>query len=478
MTMNRRRFLQTAGVGAGLAWRARAALSITAISGSARSAVAPYIQPSYGDIGNMQVLGYCDMSYKGTGKAQGWDQIYDFKVRDTPQGRFAYCPNGAPGWSIVDVTNPRNMFVTYRQPWDTLPDNSNYLGISESTGFMVPKRNHKVEVWDANDPYNPTLLGSYVPPDQSTFNYHGLQVVDGTGPYRGRVFVYVAGRFLGYTDMILQILDITDPKNIREMSRWWYPGMGPGETPTWPASGITVQMHDCAVYGDRVYAAWRDKGLIILDTSDITKPRMVGEVNWADGRAGGFDSEPGQTHKFGLVVPEKGGPIETLISEDEVNGAGTCPFGHMKLFDIRDETRPVQISEFKLPINFHGNCPIDRPMNRGGTHDMITYIRTNHVWCAYEEGGFWVADISDVHHPKAAAWFVPPVRSDSARRTGHADDVVLMGDGICFGSSSDEQAGGLWAMRYRKGVYGKVTWNAAENGVETTPVPRNDGGSL
>ena len=97
---------------------------------------------------------------------------------------------------------------------------------------------------------------------------------------------------------------------------------------------------------------------------------------------------------------------------------------------------------------------------------------------AWEEGGFWVVDISDLHHPKSAAWFVPPVRSDSARRTGHADDVYLMGDGVCFGSSSDEQAGGLWAMRYRKGTYGKVKWNAEENGVITTPVARNDGAGI
>src|SRR4029077_19792006 len=122
-------------------------------------------------------------------------------------------------------------------------------------------------------------------------------------------------------------------------------------------------------------------------------------------------------------------------------GAGTCPFGHMKFFDIRDESRPLQFAEWKMPINFHGNCPIDRAGNRMGTHDMITFIRTNHIWTANEEGGFWVVDISDIHHPKSAAWFVPPVRSDSARRTGHADDVWLMGDGVCFGSSSDEQAG-------------------------------------
>jgi hypothetical protein len=475
MTMNRRKFLQAAGAGAGLGLAGASSAFHNSDFGISPISGRPYIQPSYGDVGNVQVLGYCDMTYKGTGKAGGWDQIYDFKVRDTPQGRFAYCPNGAPGWSIVDVTNPRDMFVTYRQPWSFLPDNSNYLAISNKTGLMVPKRNQRIEVWDVNDPYNPTLEGTYIPPDIGTFSYHGLQIQDGTGPYRGRVFVFVAARFIGFTDMIMQILDITDPKNIREMSRWWYPGMNTaaGEVPTWPTDGsVTVQMHDSAIYGDRAYVAWRDKGCIILDISDIQKPRMVGEINWADGRPN-FPSLPGQTHKFGLVVPPNGGPIETIISEDEL---GTCPFGYMHVIDVRDETLPREISEFKLPINLHGNCPKDRLGNRMGTHDMVTYITNNQVWCAWEEGGFWVTDISDIHHLKAVAWYLPPVRSDSARMTSHADDVFEMPDGIIFGSSSDAQAGGLWAMRYRKGFYGKAKWNSTETGVEITQVPRNDGG--
>jgi hypothetical protein len=78
----------------------------------------------------------------------------------------------------------------------------------------------------------------------------------------------------------------------------------------------------------------------------------------------------------------------------------------------------------------HGNCPKDRLGNRMGTHDMVTYITNNHVWCAWEEGGFWVTDISDIHHLKAVAWFLPPVRSDSARMTSHADDVFEMPDGL------------------------------------------------
>lgn len=94
----------------------------------------PTIQPSYGDIAGVQILGYNDMSFPpGSGRAGNWDQTYEFRVLDTPNGRFAYCSNGANGWSIVDVSNPNRMRVVYRQPHSTLPDNTQYIDIKGGT---------------------------------------------------------------------------------------------------------------------------------------------------------------------------------------------------------------------------------------------------------------------------------------------------------------------------------------------------------
>ena len=140
------------------------------------------------------------------------------------------------------------------------------------------------------------------------------------------------------------------------------------------------------------------------------------------------------------------------------------------ILDVRDESRPREVSEFKLPLNLHGNCPPDRPGRRMGVHDVERLIKGNIVWSAWEEGGFWGFDISDLHHPKWVAYFVPPVRSDSpdTSRSGHADDVFVMDDGIIFGSSSDRGAGGLWAMRQAPRLEGTVDWNAAETDVIVT----------
>ena len=111
-----------------------------------------------------------------------------------------------------------------------------------------------------------------------------------------------------------------------------------------------------------------------------------------------------------------------------------------------------------------------------GIHDVERMIRGHIVWSAWEEGGFWGVDFSDIHHPRHVAYYVPPVRSDSpsASRSGHADDVFVMRDGLIFGSSSDAGAGGLWAMRFKKKLKGTVAWNADETNVIVTRTDRRD----
>jgi hypothetical protein len=473
MTMNRRTFMQAAGLGV-----VGAGLGMTRAGWAFHNSGLPTIQPSYGDIAGVQILGYTDMSFPpGSGhgaNAGNWDQTYEFRVIDTPRGRFAYCGNGGNGWSIVDVSNPRNLRVVHRHPHSTLPDNTQYIDI-KGGNIMVVKRNRRLENWDVSNPSAPVLLGTFTPADiHPTANapFHGLWVHEDR---RGR-FAFAACAIAGFTDMIVLCVDINDPRNPKEVSRFWYPGMNTniGEVPTWPSTGLpdrglpapTVQCHDITAYGDRLYCAWRDKGLIILDISDIRNLKMVGEINWADGRPN-FPSLPGQTHSMGIVIPNDGGPPDYVIATDEL---GQCPFGYPHILDVRDETRPEEVSGFRLPLNLHGNCPPDRSGRRMGVHDVERMIRGDIVWSAWEEGGFWGIDISDLHHPRPVAYYVPPVRSDSpaTSRSGHADDVFVMDDGIVFGSSSDQGAGGLWAMRQAPALRGTVAWNAAETDVIVT----------
>lgn len=487
--MNRRRFLQAAGIGAGLSMTGRAGLAF-------HDDGLPLMQPSYGDIAGYQILGYTDMRLPGQPRAADWDQTYEFRVIDTRRGRFAYCGNGARGWTIVDVTNPRRMRVVHRQPHmatihSGVTDNTQYIDI-KGDDILIVKRNKALETWDVSNPAAPAMLASYQPSDMHpTANapFHGLWVHE----IGGRRYAFSAFRPFNMSAEILDICDITNPNSPLTAGRWWYPGMRAGEEPlrTWwsaenPAAGPapapqlglpapTVMCHDLTTWGDRCYAAWRDKGLVILDIGNIGSPQRVGEVNWADQQPRGgvqVPPLPGQTHSWGLVNPKEGERVQTVVSGDEL---GQCPFGFLHFIDVRDESRPREISGFRTPLNMHANCPKDRAGNRMGAHDIERYIRGDVVHSAWEEGGFWGVDISDIHYPKHAAYYVPPVRSDSTRGSGHADDVFVMEDGVIFGTSSDAGAGGLWALRSAPGFKGVVRWNADESDVIVTQVNAQQG---
>ena len=332
------------------------------------------------------------------------------------------------------MRDPHNMTVVFRYQNDPAPDNTQYIDIKRGN-ILVQKTNFLLKIWDVSDKTAPTLLSSWAPPDLQTTGapFHGLWVHEDR---RGR-FAFAAAFIQGFTDQILVIANITDPRKPFEEARWWYPGMwtAGGEKPTWPTNvpGVRVQCHDMTTYGDRCYAAWRDKGVIILDISNISRPTRIGEISWADPERN-YAALPGETHSVGIVVPERGERVETIIVPDEL---GQCPYGFMHVIDVRNERRPIEISGFRTPLNMHANCPPDRPGRRFGTHDLDRMIRGDLVWSAWEEGGFWGFTIKDIHYPRHVAHFIPPVRSDSpaASQSGHADDVFVTNDGTIFGSS-------------------------------------------
>jgi hypothetical protein len=107
-------------------------------------------------------------------------------------------------------------------------------------------------------------------------------------------------------------------------------------------------------------------------------------------------------------------------------------------------------------------------------HDVDRMIHGKIAWAAWEEGGFWGVDLSDIHFPKPAAWYVPPARSDAGRAgSSHGDDMTTgsfgSDSGLVFGSGSDAGAGGIWAFRYVPGYSATVRWNSDESNVIVTP---------
>src|SRR5918994_6471929 len=115
MAMNRRRFLQTAGVGAGFGMVGGGALAFHDRLHQGLS-----IQPGPGEIRNMEILGYTQLRMPGDPAGvpgpNGWDRTFEFQVLNG----FAYASHGSTGgagrggFSIVDVRNPTDMKAIFR----------------------------------------------------------------------------------------------------------------------------------------------------------------------------------------------------------------------------------------------------------------------------------------------------------------------------------------------------------------------------
>jgi hypothetical protein len=428
----------------------------TQILGSARER-----QPGYGEIENFRIVSYSDLD--------GWDQAAELRV--SRDGKFAYTSN-YQGASIVDVSDPERPRVVSRIKNDPSVQ-SQYIDVLGNTLVVNQEavREPKPTTWEAgirlfdiSDPTKPREVGFFKTDGPPRRGVHGFWLHE---DQKQGQFAFISTTKEGYFGNILIIVDINDPANPKEVSRWWYPGQwtAGGEKPgeNWIDDGglreglpkIWVSLHDITTYKDRAYLSYRDQGVVILDVSDIRKPSMISQIKWSP-------PEEGNTHSIGIVVPPHGGRPDLIIATDEITSAKQCPFGYMHVIDVRYEKNPVQISTFRLPLNRF--CPPDRPGRRFGIHDVDRMIRGNIVFSAWENSGFWAIDISDPYRPKSVGYFVPPPFTRANTDNSHADDVYVHDNGLIFATSSDP-GGGFWILRYTPGVKGTVSWRPDQKSV-------------
>src|SRR5262249_5109113 len=177
------------------------------------------------------------------------------------------------GWSIVEVTDPaRPRFVRFIQG----PPNTWTLQIQIAEGIAITSLERIYPgwggvddapfeegfyIWSLADPEDPRLLGHYRTGGFGTHRNY----------YDGGRYVHATALPHGYDGHIYQAVDISDPTNPNEVSRWWRRGQ-------WVAGGeagvpFGTMLHGGAyVHGDRAYLPYSAGGFVILDISDIRTP--------------------------------------------------------------------------------------------------------------------------------------------------------------------------------------------------------------
>ena len=224
--------------------------------------------PTGWEASNMKPIGYSDL-----------DGHEAFKLAIKHVGDHWYLYMGhlaANGWSIVDVTDPTNpkvlKFIPGPAPTSAgqvdlhgdlmitpLQDRAGYGGDPNK------KVNEGVLLWNIKDPINPEQIAWWKTGATGTHR-------DG---YPGGKYAYLSAGMPGYKGQILVILDVSDPSHPKEAGRWWMTGQKEGEPPL-PAP--IYGFHGPAVIdGDRAYLGY-SPAIVILDISDISKPKLIGQL--------------------------------------------------------------------------------------------------------------------------------------------------------------------------------------------------------
>jgi hypothetical protein len=423
---------------------------------------------------NVEALGYSDVGDK---------PAFKMAVREVRDRWYLYVGHfWEPGWSVLDVTDPAKPEVAAFVPYEagnTWTLQMDLHGDTMVTALEKPFANfggdpnapfsEGVLIWDIADPVRPKRLGHYR--------------TGGTGTHRnlypGGRYVHLAAGMPGYTGNIYVILDISDRANPREAGRWWVPGqhVAGGEAPAAPApaaedaegrfrlrvrpqclcgafcasDGSDVSLHGPPyVVGDLAYLPYGAAGMIVLDISDVSKPRQIG----------GLSFSPPFHSKFGvhgvLPAPERG--IAFANSENVTYGKG--PAHHASIVEISDPTAPFLLSLLPEPIP-----PVDAPYDdfttRGGWRGPHNINHHQHhpdvekqgdlFYVAHFNAGLRIYDVSNPRLPREVGYFLPP---EPKRRYGpmpedklvlQSEDVVVDRRGVIYVSDKNQ---GIWMLRY------------------------------
>src|SRR5215510_8453586 len=246
-------------------------------------------------------------------------------------------------------------------------------------------------------------------------------------------------------DQFYRAFDVTNPAKPVEVSRWWMPGTRVGDAaapPTRhkpPRYDMGFRAHNTNVYPqrpDRCYLGYIDGGIMVIDISDQSRPKLVSR--WTNSPPyNGFNHTVLPLFERGLIV----------VSDESVkDNAGDWP-KLVWILDGRDERHLVSIGTLPMP-------PVDAFKGRGGrygAHNLHenppvpgAWKSENVVLGTFFNGGVRAYDISDPYSPREIAYFVPPAPEGSKIGAVQINDVFVDDRGIVF--TVDRFSGGLYAL--------------------------------
>jgi hypothetical protein len=248
-------------------------------------------------------------------------------------------------------------------------------------------------------------------------------------------------------DQVYRVVDVSTPAKPRAVGRWHLPGTMEGDDAPPPERlpgkfDAGFRAHNTNVYPqrpDRCYLGYIDGGIMVLDISDQSRPKLVSR--WTNSPPyNGFNHTVLPLFERGLIV----------VSDESVkDNAGDWP-KLVWILDGRDERHLVSIGTLPMP-------PVDAFKSRGGrygAHNLHenppvpgAWKSENIVLGTFFNGGVRAYDLSDPYSPREIAYFVPQAPEGSKIGAVQINDVFVDDRGIVF--TVDRHNGGLYALEMK-----------------------------
>ncbi len=314
------------------------------------------------------------------------------------------------GWSVLDVTDPARPELLKCIEG---PENTWTLQIQVADGRMItslekihseewghdPTRSfgEGIYVWDVSDPREPRRLSHFKTGHQGTHRNY----------YDGGRYAHLSATCPGYEGLIYRIVDIEDPEHPVEAGRWalpeqWTAGGGKPSRPYVALHGPPY------VEGDRAYLSYGSAGMVILDVSDVSLPRLVSRLDMGETLGSWLGCH--------TVVPYPSRKL-AVVNGEAINEDCDEPVNYVCVVDISDEASPRAISLFPIPVPPE-DAPYPNFCRKGGRfgphnqhhpqHHPDLEDRDDRIYLTYFNAGLRVYDLADPYLPREIGWYVPP----------------------------------------------------------------------
>jgi hypothetical protein len=201
------------------------------------------------------------------------------------------------------------------------------------------------------------------------------------------------------------------------------------------------------VHHGRLYVAWRDIGIVIVDVNDPYNPVVISRKDYVPPFNGGG---LGAAHSYMPVIhaDEEAHPKLAVLTDEIFD----CPPGFGRIVDISYIGNPTFISNYRMPFiddkyNWDNGAFECRDGQQSIHHPTLDYRTKGLFYQAWYDQGLRVWDISNPFLPREVGYYVSP-NYDGPGRVGRHTREVFQDTATGLIYASDGNGGGITVLRW------------------------------